>query len=260
MTFNWRDNTLLKLTNIFVFSALFGVKLYNVLDTFGADIKETYISPSSYFFSIWVLIDLLLAGYVVFQFFDQSSDIVNGIGYRFALVAVFNTVFLNLYATQHYIAGFIFAVLLSSSVSHVYYILKNNFCITSVSDGLFVHLPFSLWHAFSIAITFDAGFAAFTSGVKEGGPGELVKILVVISELVLTSTALGYGFQSRKGDAAGGLVIGAFLVGIFIHQEDAVIRWVALGGGVLADVAAVKSLYYTFLDTSGVIVLTEESA
>jgi hypothetical protein len=259
MPFNVRHNILLKLTNVAVFLVFFGSRVYTQLEGGASGAKQTYLSPAPFGLSTWALIDFLLLGYNVFQFWDESSDIVNGVGYRFSTVAILNTVFLNLYATQHYIAAFVFALLVYSSVSTVYYTLKNNFYVTSRTDAVLVHLPFSLWHAFSLIIVFLSGFTAFTEGVHVTGPGTFVKIAVVISEGFLTSTAVGYAFYNRQGDVAGAAVITLFLYALFVQQDDNLIRYFALGGAIVSNLAVLKSLYFTFISRDGVISLNSET-
>jgi hypothetical protein len=46
------------------------------------------------------LINLLLAGYVVYQFFDHSHDAIHGVGWRFAAIGLLNSVFLHLFVSQ----------------------------------------------------------------------------------------------------------------------------------------------------------------
>jgi hypothetical protein len=85
----------------------------------GAWGKETYITPASYVFYVWTLIDLLLLGFVIFQFFDSSRDTITSVGWRFALVGILNAIFLHTFVTAHYIVAFIFALLTASVVSTV---------------------------------------------------------------------------------------------------------------------------------------------
>jgi hypothetical protein len=258
MPFNLRDNLLLKASNVAVFLVFFGSRVYTQLDG-GAGGKETYFTPAPFGLATWGLIDLLLLGYNVFQFWDESTDIVNGVGWNFAGIAILNTVFLNLYATHHYIAAFIFSVAVATHVSYVYYSLKTNFYVTSRADAVLVHLPFSLWHAFSIVVVFLSGFSAFTKGVHPEGPGTFVSILAVVSEVFLTSNAVGYAFYNRQGDVAGAAVISLFLHALFVHQEDHLISYVALGGAIISGIAVIKSLYFTFISRDGVIALNSET-
>ena len=89
---------------------------------------------------------MLLIGYGVYQFFDNSGDAIHGVGWRFALLAVLNSIFIHTYVTRHFIVAFIFSLFGLSVVSSIYYSLKRHYAARSVPDVLFVHLPVSLWH------------------------------------------------------------------------------------------------------------------
>ena len=65
--------------------------------------------------------DILLLGYVIYQFFDDSAEAVHGIGWRFAIIGVLNAIFVHVFVTGHYIVAFIFAGLVAASVSTAYY-------------------------------------------------------------------------------------------------------------------------------------------
>lgn len=52
------------------------------------------------------LIHILLLGTIIYQFFDDGKlVIVDGISWRFPLLGLLNAIYVNLWASQHYIAG-----------------------------------------------------------------------------------------------------------------------------------------------------------
>lgn len=109
--------------------------------------QETYITPAHYTFYIWTLINALLLGYVILQFFDVGhGPIIEGVGWRFAGVALLNAIYVWFFSRGHYILAFIVAIFLALVISHVYYTLKN-IPSDTIAAKAFVHLPFSLWHA-----------------------------------------------------------------------------------------------------------------
>ena len=89
--------------------------------------KQTYITPSPWAFLIWSaysllfsirlsinidptyfrsLIHLLLLGTIVYQFSAEGKKvIIDEISWRFALLAVLNAVYVNLWATSQYVIG-----------------------------------------------------------------------------------------------------------------------------------------------------------
>lgn len=204
--------------SVLVFVFLFSSGFYSSMSPHGHGTwgKETYITPSAFVWYVWTVIDLLLCGFVIYQFFDQSHDTVHAVGWRFALVGVLNAIFLHTFVTAHYIVAFIFALLTASVVSTVYASLAAN-PAGDVLSLVFVHLPFSLWHAFSILVSFVSGFAAFTHGGHGHHPSLVVKVLVVISLAAWAIVAIGYAFRTRRGDIAGALVLVFALYGVFDH-------------------------------------------
>ena len=137
MTDSWKDGILLKVVNIIVYLVFLGSNVYTVAAPQGVYYhgKETYITPAPWAFLIWSLIHVLLLGTVIYQFFPQGKRvIIDGISWRFPLLAVLNAVYVNLWATQHYIIGmapprflyfsltygtlaFVFALFVSSAVT-----------------------------------------------------------------------------------------------------------------------------------------------
>jgi len=250
----WRDHITLKIVNVVVFVFFFSTGLYSALSPHGLYGKDTAFTPAQYVFQVWGLIDLLLLGFVIYQFFDESKDVVHGVGWRFALLGVLNSIFLHVFVTRHYLVAFIFALFVSSTVSTIYYSLRVHHSSPSPLDTLFVHLPFSLWHAWSVVTVFIAAFAAFTHG---GNPSTATKVLVVCAEVFLALTAIGYAFHSRKGDIAGAAVIAYTLFGIYDHQSSELIKYVGLATFIVSFLAIVKAAYFT-LEREGSIRLGDE--
>jgi biotin transporter BioY len=118
-------------------------------------------------------------------------------------------------ATSHFIVAFIFSLLVFSSVSHVYWTLRRNYQPKNNWDILFVHLPFSLWHAYALLAVLLSAFAAFSSRSPPDHPDLVEKIMVVAAEIFLTMTSIGYAFESTQGDLAGASVIALFLFGLY---------------------------------------------
>ncbi|GAA6060239.1 hypothetical protein JCM10212_003479 [Sporobolomyces blumeae] len=252
------DHLLLKVVNVLAFLFLFSSNLYGGLSPHGTG-RETAFTPASYVFWTWTLIDFLLLGYVVYQFFDPSHDAIHGVGYRFALVGILNSIFIHVFVTRHYIVAFIFALLVASTVSTVYYTLAANYPPKGLADVLFVHLPFSLWHAWSIVTVLISAFALFTHAGHYTHPSVLTRILVCVALAFLAVTSVGYAFRSRSGDLAGAVVLAWTIYGVFDHQVDKTIHWFALVAFVVSLVAIVKSLYFTFVARDNGISLGSDS-
>lgn len=66
-----------------------------------------------------------------------------------------------------YITAFILSLLVSATVSQIYYTIKSSESTRSESlaDELLVHTPFSLWHGWSLVLVVLSGFEAFGRSV-----------------------------------------------------------------------------------------------
>jgi hypothetical protein len=136
-------------TNVIVYFLFLGSNVYSVAGPSSPYVhgKETYITPSPWAFSIWSLIHLLLLGTVIYQFTSNGKAVViDGIGWRFPLLGVLNAVYVNVWSSGHYIIAFVLALFVSSTVTHIYYVVKKYHEPNSTGDEVFVHLPFSLYH------------------------------------------------------------------------------------------------------------------
>ncbi|GAA5837461.1 hypothetical protein JCM11251_002113 [Rhodosporidiobolus azoricus] len=251
---HWNDHLLLKVVNILAFVFLFSSNTYGSFQPHHAG-RETYFTPASY---VFYTCDVLLLGYVIYQFVDSSHDSIHGVGWRFPLVAVLNAIFVHVYVTGHYIVAFIFAILLASSVSTIYYSLSAHYRPRNLGDALFVHLPFSLWHAWSIVTVLISAFALFTHGHRHAHPSVISRILVIAAIVFLTLTSIGYAFRDRRGDVAGAAVLAFTLWGIFSNQHERFIHYSALAGAIISTAAVAKSLWFTFTARDGAIALDDE--
>jgi hypothetical protein len=78
--------------------------------------KEVYITPAPMAFWVWSLIHLLLLGTMFFQFTERGKEIiVDSIGWRFALLGVFNTVYIFFWSRHWYILAFVLSLYVDSS-------------------------------------------------------------------------------------------------------------------------------------------------
>ncbi|KAH8926939.1 hypothetical protein BT69DRAFT_898253 [Atractiella rhizophila] len=242
---------LIKIVNVLVFLFFFSSNVYGSFEpAFGH--KTTYITPAHHTFYIWTIIDLLLLGLVIFQFFPAGTEAVGDvIGWKFAIVGILNGITGYTLAGGHPIVAFIFALLTAVTISSAYYDLKTKSAPSSTSaptaNLIFVHLPFSLWHAYSIAILVLSIFTAFgrdASGSHGAGVG--TKVSAVIAVAWLAATSIGYALHSAKGDVAGAIVIAWFLEGIFQNSHVDVIRWAALAAFIISLLAIVKVVVFLF--------------
>ncbi|WVN89787.1 uncharacterized protein L203_105017 [Cryptococcus depauperatus CBS 7841] len=258
------DGIAIKLLNIVVYVVSLGSNVYSIAgpeDMYGSS-KVTYITPSYYAFYVWSLVHLLLLGTLIFQFTTRGKEIiVDSIGWRFALLGLFNSVYIYFWSRHWYILAFCLSLLVSASVSQIYYIVKKSHSNReSLGEEAFIHLPFSLWHGWTIVLVVLSLFEAFGVNAHTHKAGIWTKIFVFLAFIFLETTAAAYAFASKEGDIAGGAAITWALFAIFIHQTSSkFIHWSAFVFFILALFAVIKSLFTT-IRGSGSLLHDEERA
>ncbi|KAF7797874.1 hypothetical protein EIP86_009080 [Pleurotus ostreatoroseus] len=238
MAYSWKDGIFLKIVNVLVYFLFLGSNIYTVAGP--SEIywtgKETYLTPAPWVFLIWSVIHFLLLGTIIYQFTEAGHhSIIEGVSWRFPLLGVLNAIYVNLWASHHYIWAFVFALLVSSTVTHIYYIVKKFHESANTSDEIFVHLPFSLYHGWTTVLVVLSAFTAFGRNALTHDAGIWTKVFVFLALFFLEATAAAYAFSSPEGDLPAGIAIALFLWAVFAHQtSDAFIHWSALAFACLA--------------------------
>ncbi|CAG8475781.1 8708_t:CDS:2 [Ambispora gerdemannii] len=225
---------IIKIANVLAYFCLLSANIYSVA---GPDQDEspwhenhpTYITPAIYAFYIWGIIHFLFGGFIIYQFFSSATETVTeGIHWHFVSISLWNTLWLWLWQNDHLFLSFIVILITGSQVSFVYYNVRNKFHAQGINDQLWIHAPFSLYHAWILVIVIINLFAAFTQEAEEDEKPKLItKILVFLGLFFLQSTAVSY-IEYFKGDFAGSLVIAWTLFTIYLGQSDKFISWSAL--------------------------------
>ncbi|EKM80805.1 hypothetical protein AGABI1DRAFT_112533 [Agaricus bisporus var. burnettii JB137-S8] len=264
MADTWKDGILLKIVNIIVYLLFLGSNIYTVAAPQGIYYhgKETYITPAPWAFLIWSLIHLLLLGTVIYQFFPQGKRvIIDGISWRFPLLAVLNAIYVNLWASKHYIIAFIFALFVSSAVTHIYYVVKKYHIAESISDELFVHIPFSLYHGWTTVLVVLTAFEAFGVNKFHHHAGIWTKVFVFLALFFLEGTAATYAFSTPEGDLPASIAIAWSLWAIFAQQrKPEFIHWSALAFAILALFWVLKAAWGVYRGHGRIALSDEERA
>ncbi|CAG8544074.1 4366_t:CDS:2 [Acaulospora morrowiae] len=180
---------------------------------------------------------------VIYQFIDTANEIiVDGIGWHFVGVAIFNVIWLVLVVNEELVLAWITILIVAAQLSYIYYNLKFKYPPLSRFDATFIHLPFSLYHAWIMIILTISTFVAFIPDKEKGrSSGVLEEILGVLALCFLETAAIGY-IEKSKGDLASASVIAITLYGISFQQDDdAIIHWVALVFAVVSSVHILKT-------------------
>ncbi|KAF9364798.1 hypothetical protein BGX34_000345 [Mortierella sp. NVP85] len=231
-----------KIANIIVYLTLVSGNLYS---TFGGGENQdspynskhrSYITPAYWTFYLWTLTYFLLGGMVIYQWFNDKVH--EAVGWHFVLVSIINAIWLALWTSGHTILAFIALIFATGAVSFIYYRLKETHAADTTGEVLFLHLPFSLYHAWIFVLLVVNGFAV-VSPIKEDGPSTFQIVLAIAGLAFVASTVIGY-VEYKKGDVAGSLVLAWYLFGVFAQQETPAIHWSALVLGVLVALYTLK--------------------
>jgi len=244
MADSWRDGILLKVLNVIVYILFLGLNISTIPDGVYTQSKQTYITPAPWAFLIWSLIHLLLLGTIIYQFTPEGKKvIIDGIHWRFALLAILNAVYVKLWASHQYVVAFIFALLVSSAVTHIYYIVKKFHLPANSLDELFIHLPFSLYHGWTTILVVLTAFEAFGANTLKDPPGVWTKVFVFLALFFFEATAAAYAFSTPEGDLPAAIAITWSLFAIFAHQGTPFIHWSALGFALLSLIWVTKGAF-----------------
>lgn len=148
-----RSNNPYRWLNLLFFLGVIAVNILSVTLPLGgnttgeiSDKYHTYLTPAGYAFSIWSLIYVLLAGFIVYQLrsYTGSRDSVRSIGIWFVLSCVFNMGWLFLWHYLYIELSVAAMVLLLITLIVIY---RKTRSITSPTTGekFLVKLPFSIY-------------------------------------------------------------------------------------------------------------------
>jgi len=254
MAASWKDGIFLKVVNIVFVFLFLGSNIYTYTNGgvyYGG--KETYITPAPWANGIFNLVHLLLLFTCAYQFTAAGKAvIIDGISWRFPLLLVLNSIYVNFWAKGHYIIAFVFVLLLSSSVTHIYYVVKKYHLAESLGDELFIHLPFSLWHGWTTVLVVVTAFQAFGVDAMTHSAGVWTKVFVFLALFFLEGTAATYSFSSAEGDLPASISIAWALWAIFAHQTGSgFVHWSSLVFAILALVWVLKGAYGVFVKSRG---------
>jgi len=235
-----------KVANILVYVTLLSGNLYS---TFGGDQNQdspydskhrSYITPASFTFYIWTLIHFLLGGMVIYQWF--TDKIHQAVGSHFVTASVFNALWLGLWSSGHTFLALIALFFATGAVSFIYYRLKDQDNAETLLEVIFLHLPFSLYHAW-IFVLLIINLFAIISPIRGDGPSTFQVILSIAGLAFIASTVIGY-IEYKQGDVAGALVLAWYLFGVFDQQEQDAIHWTALGLGIAVAAYTLKPFVF----------------
>ncbi|KAH7101393.1 hypothetical protein BKA62DRAFT_770666 [Auriculariales sp. MPI-PUGE-AT-0066] len=255
----WEGDIFVKIVNFLVYVVFLG---FDVEDPHWGrrDYQSgtwTLIIPATWVWNIWTAIHTLLLSYIVYQFFPVAK---NGVGWRFSAVVILNEIYTALWNRGHTVAAFIFSIVVSIAVSHTYYHVKVHHTSETLTEEVFIHWPFGLWHAWSTYLVILTGFNAFESMELTGDEYYYLEIVFVfISLLFLECLSAGYAFGNKDGDIAGSAAITWTLFAIYDGRwYPSFVRWSVLVFAILSLVWVGRAAYQIWQRGRRGIVLESE--
>ncbi len=204
--------------------------------------NPTLITPAGYVFSIWGVIYVLLAIFVVYQVLPSKRDegFQKRIGWLFVLSSVANIVWLFLWQSEYFVASVFVMFLLLASLVLIYLRLGIGRSAVSMRERLAVHLPFSVYLGW-ITIASIANVAVTLVSAKWDGFGispVTWAALVIVVVLLITTLVV-----ATRTDVAYALVIIWTLLGIAVAQSgNQTIVTLTEAGAVIVAVALAATI------------------
>ncbi|KIM44368.1 hypothetical protein M413DRAFT_8828 [Hebeloma cylindrosporum] len=224
MSDSWKDGISLKITNIIVYFAFLGSNIYSTHCPRLERRPTLLLHPG-----------LSSSGTIIYQFFQGGKKIIiDGISWGFPLLGFFNATYVSLRPTNAYLA-LVFSFFVSVTATYIYLTLIRFHKAETYIDKIFIHIPFSLYHGWTIVLASLAAFDAFGVNSITESAGIWTKVFVCLTLASLTGSAATYSRATPEGDLPGSIVIAWSLWAIFAHQTSSdFVHWSSLFFAVVA--------------------------
>lgn len=244
----------LKILNLLAFLATIAVNaMANALPINGkttgelSDLYPNLFVPSGLTFSIWGLIYLLLAAFIVYQVAAQgrnAADFLQRIGPLFILASAANIGWIFLWHYQRVSASLVVMLVLLASLLAIYLRLGIGVQASSWPEKLLVRLPFSVYLGWiTVATIANVTAVLVHAGWNRFGASEQFWTVVVL----VVATAITLAVLFTRNDLFYALVILWAFIGILIKRlavdaspSRAIIVTLAVGMAVIAAVALTR--------------------
>lgn len=209
-----------------------------------SDANPTLITPAGYVFSIWGVIYLLLAIFVVSQALpgERTKEFREKIGYLFVISCILNIIWLFLWQFEYLPLSVVVMFLLLTSLILIYLRLGIGKVKVKLREKIAFHIPFSVYLGW-ITIATIANVAATLVSINWDGFGVGAETWAIIIALIALLIAL-LVVLTRRDVAYGLVVIWAFL-GIAVNQSayQNIVIALELGAIILAITLVVAIIY-----------------
>ncbi|MCS1350933.1 tryptophan-rich sensory protein [Mechercharimyces sp. CAU 1602] len=216
---------LLRISNVIALLAVVSVNfLANWLPINGkttGELSSQYpvlITPAPYVFSIWGLIYLLLAAFVLYLLFLPVSDTktVQTVGWWFVISSILNISWIFLWHYEQIGLSVLVMLMLLLTLIVLYRRIQTNIVVdATIGEQLFVRLPFSIYLAWiCVATIVNISVYLYASGWDRWGLSEEAWTIC----MMVIGTVLAMIVSRRHRDYAFALVFVWAWIGIAIKQ------------------------------------------
>jgi len=212
-----------------------------------SDKYSTLITPAGYVFSIWGVIYLLLALFIIFQALpgEKNRELREKIGFLFIISCLLNIVWIVLWQYEYLIFSVIIIFLLLLSLIMIYLRLEIGKSRASLREKIAFRLPFSVYLGWiTIASIANVATALVSAGWDGFGMSpESWALIIVAVALLITILVL----WTRRDIAYGLVVIWAF-AGIAVKQSaNQTVAIATEMGAIIVAIILIAVIFYSIL-------------
>lgn len=198
------------------------------------------VAPAGYVFSIWGLIYLLLAVFVVYQLLpaQRGNRRLDRLGYLFVVSCVFNIAWLFAWHYLQLPLSLLLMLGLLGTLILAYERLEIGQQGAPLGERLAVQLPFSVYLGWiTVATVANTSVVLLDLGVRAGWTAPFWALVAIAA-----ATLIGLTVLRRRGDLAYALVLVWAFVGIAVRQwgSEALLVLSALAAAAYLAVQAVR--------------------
>lgn len=185
-----------------------------------SDSFQVFFVPAGYVFSIWGLIYLALAAFVIYQLLpaQRQNPNLQRIGYWFVLSCLANGIWIFLWHYEYFALTLVAMLVLLYSLLQIYLRLDIGRRRVSAAERFFIHLPFSIYLVW-ITVATIANVTSLLDFLGWNGWGIAPEMWAVI--MLVVAALVSFGMAWLRADVAYLLVIIWAVIGIAIKQADA---------------------------------------
>ncbi|MGF7050278.1 tryptophan-rich sensory protein [Paenibacillus sp. DS2015] len=208
-----------------------------------SDMYPTYITPAGYAFSIWSLIYILLAGFVIYQFrhSNTSRDSVQSVGIWFIISCLLNITWLLLWQYLYIELSVVVMVLLLLTLI-VLYTRTRRIVYPTPGEFWLVKLPFSLYLGWiCVATILNVAIVLSKNEWSAFGISDITWAIIMLCVGAVLAILISFPYR----DSAIPLVFVWAYIAIAVKQRE--VENVFLTASIIAVIMVIYALWLFFI-------------